>query len=270
MFLNGVRQNNTPVTHILVKNMEPETYSLRIEFEDKAIPAIEKSVPVEMPGTRNPADVVYQLKQKKGEARLHMQSCEPAGQSAAVPGQVVVIDYVGPGRRAPTPAPAPNTAGRNEGNGNINIDVNAPAMNMTAPVQDGAVGITPIPNPTTPPTQNTETNEHQAPAPAACPYPMDMSSFKNAKQAIRSSTFEDTKLAAAKDILATNCLTTDQVVQICQLFGFEEARLDYAKAAYGRTTDPSNYNKVSNILNFNASKTDLSNYIATYGKNGGR
>jgi len=62
-------------------------------------------------------------------------------------------------------------------------------------------------------------------------------SFKSAKETVAKASFEDTKLSTAKTILASNCFNTDQVIQICKLFGFEASKLDFAKYAYARTTD---------------------------------
>jgi hypothetical protein len=56
-------------------------------------------------------------------------------------------------------------------------------------------------------------------------------------------------------------LNADQVVSICNLFGFETSKLDFAKYAYIHTIDRNNYFKVNNVFGFSSSKEELSNYI---------
>ena len=131
--------------------------------------------------------------------------------------------------------------------------------------QDGSVGFTQL-------TSNTVNNEkktgQQDPtaAPAGCPYALDKGSFNAARQTITGASFEEAKYSAAKAMLDANCLTADQVQQVCQLFGFEETRLNFAKAAYSRTIDPANYTKVLQALKFAASKEELNRFINSGGK----
>lgn len=96
--------------------------------------------------------------------------------------------------------------------------------------------------------------------PVGCPMPMNSNDFNAAKSTINESTFEDTKLETAKQIVGANCLTADQVTQLCQLFTFEETKLDFAKYAYSYTYDKNNYFKVNKVFTFDASKQELSKY----------
>lgn len=91
--------------------------------------------------------------------------------------------------------------------------------------------------------------------------PMSSPNFNEAKNTISKSSFDDTKLSTAKSIVSNNCLTTDQVVAICNLFSFEENKLTFAKYAYVYTTDPKNYFKVNNVFSFSSNKEELNEYI---------
>jgi hypothetical protein len=95
-----------------------------------------------------------------------------------------------------------------------------------------------------------------------CTYPMDFGSFNSAKESIKKASFEETKLSTAKTILGANCVSTDQVVAICKLFSYEASKLEFAKFAYGKTTDRNNYFKVGDVFSFDASKTELNEYIS--------
>jgi hypothetical protein len=64
--------------------------------------------------------------------------------------------------------------------------------------------------------------------------------------------------------VSANCVTSDQVVAICNLFGFEASKLDFAKYAYDHTIDRRNYFKVNNVFGFSSSKEELSEYTTNF------
>jgi hypothetical protein len=90
---------------------------------------------------------------------------------------------------------------------------------------------------------------------------MSSTDFSDAKKTIVESSFDDTKLNTAKSIASANCLSADQIVQICNLFSFEESKLDFAKFAYEYCTDSKNYFKVNNVFSFSSSKDELSEFV---------
>lgn len=100
------------------------------------------------------------------------------------------------------------------------------------------------------------------PPPPPAPREMDPATFNDAKSSIVASSFENTKLSTAKTILGTNLVSTDQVIEICNLFSFENTKLEFAKFAYNKTVDRNNYFKVGNVFSFSSSKEDLNNFIS--------
>jgi len=92
--------------------------------------------------------------------------------------------------------------------------------------------------------------------------PMNSGRFAEAKQTIKNGSFDATKLSIAKNIINTNYFTTDQVLELCKLFSFDESKLEVAKTAYFRTVDVNNFYKVGNVLSFSSSKEALNNFIA--------
>jgi hypothetical protein len=96
-------------------------------------------------------------------------------------------------------------------------------------------------------------------------YPMSNADFAQAKEAVRNGTFSDAQLSTAKSILANNYLTTDQVMDMCKVFSFDDSKLEFAKAAYTRTVDQGNYFNVLNVFSFSSSKEDLNNFINANG-----
>ncbi len=99
------------------------------------------------------------------------------------------------------------------------------------------------------------------PPPPPAPTPMDMQTFASAKQAIKGSGFDDTRLSTAKSIANNNYFTTEQVIEICRIFSFSESKLAFAKYAFKKTVDNNNYFKVNAVFSFDSDKQALNEYV---------
>jgi len=97
--------------------------------------------------------------------------------------------------------------------------------------------------------------------PYGCPMPMNGNDFNTAKESIRSKTFESTKLEIAKQVTDANCFTAQQIKELVQVFEFEATKLEYAKYAFPHCYDKNNYYKVNDAFTFEASMTELSNFV---------
>lgn len=114
--------------------------------------------------------------------------------------------------------------------------------------------------------QPRRTYVRETPPPPRGPIAMDRATFNDAKHTIENASFDNTKLSTAKTILDVNYVTTDQVVELCKLFSFENSMLDFAKYAYSRTVDNNNYFKVGNVFSFDASRKSLNDFISRGGR----
>lgn len=289
LVLNGQKQNQVAQTNVRIDGLSQPYYSAKILFEDPAKPEISKNIPVNDPSTNANADVTYKIKRtNSGELKIRYFSATPVQPNYVAPPDMYVMHY---GQPAPPPpsqvvtqttvtttnsVPPPSQPGAsfnmNTGAGGVNmsINVNDPngsgGMNMNMNVNDPNMNNTATQTTTTRTTTYSNTGYSTPPPPppsqAGCQYAMDPGSFKSAKETVAKASFEDTKLSTAKTILGSNCFSTNQVMEICKLFSFEESKLDFAKFAYSKTTDPGNYFKVGNIFTFDASKTELNEYIS--------
>lgn len=155
---------------------------------------------------------------------------------------------------------------------NVNIGMGTPGGNIgiSINVNDGMGGISTSTSTTTTTTSTTSssggttTTTTAPPSGNGCLYPMSSSDFAKAKESVKSKSFEDSKLTVAKQILNTNCLSSAQVKEIMQLFTYEETKLDWAKFAYGKTTDPGNYYQLNDAFTFETSIEELNNYIKSH------
>lgn len=104
--------------------------------------------------------------------------------------------------------------------------------------------------------------DRYTPPPPAAPAAMDARTFADARQSINNSSFDDTKLSTARTILSSNFVTTDQVMEICNLFSFESNKMTFAKFAYSRVVDPQNYYRVGQVFSFDSNKKALNDFIS--------
>lgn len=98
-------------------------------------------------------------------------------------------------------------------------------------------------------------------ASAGCSTPMSDADFESAKESVNTGGIDDTKLKIAKQVVDSNCMSTEQVKEMMELLSFEKSKLDLAKYGYSRVTDKRNYYKINDVLTFESSKTELDTYI---------
>ncbi len=92
-------------------------------------------------------------------------------------------------------------------------------------------------------------------------YPMSTNDFASAKKSIGSKSFAEDKMTLAKQVLRANCVSTDQVIGIMNLFSFEDNKLAFAKFAYEKTTDKGNYYKINDAFTYSSSIDELNEFL---------
>lgn len=260
LVLNGERQNNVAQTNLRIEDLQQPYYNAKIIFEDNKIADITKNnLPVTDPQSGQPMDVTYKIKKDgSGKAKLRYFSATPVVVGYVPPSNVTVMHYGAPvgGTVSQTTTTTSTSVGTgmnanmNVGGVNVNVNVNDPVMNGTV-------------------THTTTTTSYSdnyssgggRPVVNDC-YAMKRGDFQAAKQTIENESFDESKVNTAKSIISSNCLTSDQVLELCQLFSFEQSKLDIAKCAYGKTIDQNNYFKVVNAFTFSSSKDELNKYIS--------
>ena len=85
--------------------------------------------------------------------------------------------------------------------------------------------------------------------------------FSQFKQALAKTSFDGVRQNMAKQTLDAYYMSTDQVIDMLNTFGFESSKLDIAKYAYAKTLDKQNYFLVNSVFNFSSSQDALINYV---------
>lgn len=267
VILNGIRQNSKAETNVKVTDLNQPSYKLKVIFEDKGIPDLDKNVFLEA-GTEYVLNI---KKNKNGAYVLRFMSQAPIADNAPAPSpQQSVVVYT------TTPAPVSTvtttttttTVGTPANNVSVGMNVGGVGINMSVTDNTMMGGTS-----TTTYTETHSTTVNQpvpvpppAPlpgysGPVGCPMPLHPGEFESVKSSIASKTFEDSKLKIAKQVIGSNCLLSSQVKEIMMIFDFENTKLDFAKFAYGHTYDLGNYYKVNDAFQFESTIDDLNRYI---------
>jgi hypothetical protein len=103
----------------------------------------------------------------------------------------------------------------------------------------------------------------QPPLPGHNPVMMGMNpkDFEGAVTMLSKESFDDDRLTMAKQIVAKNPMTVDQIAQICQLYKFESNKLEFAKFAYPYCVEKNKYFMLNDVFTFDSSKRELNEYI---------
>ena len=275
LVLNGEKQNDQPQTNIRIEDLPQPYYSAKIIFENKALAPLSKSNLMLTDADGKMMDVTYKIKKDKtNKAKLVYYSMIEVKQDFMPPANMYVRHWGQPQPQTQFGGTRQTTTTTQQGGG-VGASLNMPGMNVNISISDPdgmGMGSSTISHQqhTTTTTHQTTTQQgggYQTPQRGcANNWPMNASDFGAAKKTINESSFDETKLSTAKSIVSSNCLSSDQITQVCNLFSFEDNKLAFAKFAYKYCTDPKNYFKVNNVFSFSSNKEELSEFT----QNGGQ
>lgn len=281
VILNGILQNEKPETNIKITDLPAPSYKLKVIFEDEKLPQLDKTLYFNQ-GTETTFTIKRNNKNEYVVRFLNEVAILQAPRQA--PAQRVVVYHTEPATTTTT------TTVTSPGGTGVGLNVTDPYSGANINVNMNLGGVATQTTTTTTTTtsgsgyQDVEYRErvviqddnYQHPrhdgqgeryemqgynGEYGCPWPMSPADFADARNTISSKSFEDSKLAIAKQIIQSNCLLSSQVKELMLLFTFEETRLDFAKFAYGYTLDLGNYYKVNDAFTFESSIEELDSYI---------
>jgi hypothetical protein len=305
VIVNGVRQNDAPSTNVKVTDLEKPNYLVKIIFEDQSIASLNQNVYL-LDYDEKRTNVTFNLKRdKKGKMKMAMNSFDydvnsskgtdvvkyhevenpisiPAKNTTSKPTTTSSTTSSTTTNTTPTATTKTETTtvdmnmlgiGVNtkieESEDSVNVNLNIGGINTAVttktdtPVKPGRPKVLkdeivtekPV---TTTAVENTAKN---------CTIKMSTADFQRAKSSVEKQSFAETKMKVAKQITTSNCLSTDQIIEIVNLFSFEENKLDYAKFAYSKCVDKNNYFMVNDAFSFSSSTDELTEYIESISKN---
>lgn len=286
--VNGIQQNNHPLSNVKVEGINQNYVSVRLLFND------DKTSPVKKNLTLNPdMEISTRLVlNSKGQYKLRWMGEVPIASAPASSNSQTVITYgeepvsVSETERITPASPATHNTTTTTTSTTTTTHSNAPdgnveSVNMNVNIGGNSFGIsasgtgttnnsstyseTTTTVTTTTSSNNTSSTTSSVPVESVsngpCDYPMSSSDFDDAMSSIKSKSFEDSKLTLAKQITKNNCLTANQVKRMMSAFTYEDSKLTYAKFAYDYCLDNNNYYKVNDAFEFETTIDELNEYI---------
>jgi len=94
---------------------------------------------------------------------------------------------------------------------------------------------------------------------------MSNTDFNNLLRNVRSQRFANARSSQIENAFSsTNYFTASQIVQLLQLVNAENSRVMLAKQSYAKTIDRNNFSQVYNVLNSQAGKNELDEYVKNF------
>jgi len=286
-YINGVKQNNVAESNVKVTDVTPNI-SLRIEFEDKALPVLKQNMALE-PGFEHTAKIKRDMKK---QIKLRYFGQVPLNESSS--NNVPTVAYhtaendntsnyntAGTTNNGNTSYTTTSTSTQvnsasNPNGAAVSINVDGMSMNMNiSGIDVNTTGTTQSSTSTTVTSTSSSSgsssnHHHQTVHPSestspttatGCRAAMTTANFDKMKQSVEAKPFSDTKMSTAKVATKNNCISASQVKEICKLFSMDDDKLTYAKFAYDYCVDKGNYYLVSDVFSFSSTTDELNKFI---------
>jgi hypothetical protein len=269
LVLNGELINDVPQTNLRVEDLNQPYYNAKIIFENKQLSEISKNnlMIADVDGIFT--DVTYKIrrdKNKAGKMKMNFFSQIPVRQDFIPASNVHVIHYGQPRSNIgfqQNGISQTTTTTTTQSGVNVGANVNIGGISMGVSINDN-LGDAVVTQTTTTTHSNSDHNyqdQHENHRSCVGRYAMNSNDFSSALSTLKNQGFDETKLKTAKQIAAANCLNVNQIIQIANLFGFEESKLEFAKFAYDYCVEPKKYFNLNNIFAFSTSVDELTDYI---------
>jgi len=282
LILNGERINEEPQTNLRVEELVQPYYNAKIIFEDNTRAEITKNYLQIADADGIFMDVTYKIRRDKNnpkKMKMNFFSMIPVVDGFIPPANVHVRRW---GQPAPPPqvvvqqtvptAVVQQTTTTTTTTGGVNAGVNIGGVGVNISINEPVItGSTTITETTTVTTGGTVVAQPRQPREVvvvdnnpSCvnKRPMNPNDFNAALQTIRNQGFDESRLKTAQQVAQNNCLNTNQIIEICKIFGFEETKLSFAKFAFDSCVEPRNYFKLNDIFSFSSSADELNDFIS--------
>jgi hypothetical protein len=233
LILDGIKQNEKPEANVKVNGLTNENYRLKIIFDDSSLPSIDQTIYTRWGYEQVLVDASYVIIRRE---RKKKKKNAPE------------VEYVLKGNSVTeVNAPKPPT------NGQSVVEYHTTDDNSQTK-----------PETTTQPTKSGTNNPkpvNNSSSATQCTEPTSAADFNSIKSSIEKQSFANTRFTVAQQMTKNSCLTTAQVIEIMNLFSFENQKIDFAKFAYDYTSDKKNFFNVSEAFTFSASIEELSRFL---------
>jgi hypothetical protein len=250
IYLNGQKMNEEAQTEVRLINLTQPYYSCEAVFEDPALEPAKRKLLQLTDAHGNRVDVTFVVERnRKGKMKIgwKSQSRFPRYIEEPRPEPTVVVVNNGVGTQevvrqtTTTRTVESNTDGVNMSFGGIGGRVNI-NTGYTEPVVEEVTTTT-----TTVVPSSNASNAGTGQPPCGGTILGD-ADYEMALKSVSVRSSEDGKLTSAKQIVSTNCFTTDQARRMVELLNTEAGRLELATFAYPYVLDKGSYFKMNGVF----------------------
>jgi len=279
LYVNNVKQNSTAATNVKAENISGKNISIRVEFQRSGVPTLSRTYSVSsddkeikiqlVKGREN----VYTMKTVSTTSRHHSSSGSQANDGSTVVkdnngSTETKDDKYGHGNGGHGNNGYGNNNGHgnnghgnngygnnghgnnghgnnghgNNGHGNNGYGNNGYGNNGYGNGGHWNSGYGPSDNP-------------------RCSTPMHQSDFNSLKSQVRARYFDSSRMTVAKQACRFNCMTSDQVRDLCREFSYESSKLEFAEYAFEYCYDRYRYYIVGQAFTYSSSVDQLNRFI---------
>jgi hypothetical protein len=273
LVMNGVVQNEAPATNVKATGLKGDFHKVTVNFEDASLGGVTQNFALQ-PGMHQRANVVMKRNGKYAVRPFgEPQPIDPAITDAPAPPpppatdrtdrQVEGAEVITPAGTTTTTTTTTTRSGKGE---SVRMDVGIGEQRMSIDVEIDDP-LTTSSSETTTTVKTTETRstsmspQSRVTEEVVKCAPMNAKAFASAKQSVSSKSFADEKKTTVRQVLKSNCMSTDQIIEILGTFNFEDDKLEIAKMAFDRSSDPENYWKINDVFTFSDSIEELDEFL---------
>ncbi len=257
LYLNSVKQNETAATNVKATNISGKNINVRVVFERSGVPAFNRTLSV------SSTDKEIKIQLVKGRENVYStkiisttprQHSNPSNGNSGNEGSTETKDdksgHSGHGNNGHGNGynNGYNNGHNNHGNNGYNNGYNNPPHNGGYP-NGGA------------PNGGHWGNSYGPSDNPRCHMPMPQNDFNSLRSQVRARYFDSSRLTVAKQACRYNCMTSDQIRDLCREFSYESNRLDFAKYAFEYCYDRYRYYIVGQAFSYSSSVDQLNRYI---------
>ena len=258
LYLNNVKQNATAATNVKAENISGKSISVRVVFERSGVPTFSRTMSV----SSNDKEIKVQLvKGRENVYTMKTVSTTDRHHSSSNNNSTTVVKgsngsnetkdngHGGNGGHGNNNGGHGNNNGGhgNNGHGNGGHGNGGYGNNNHG---NGGYGNNGYWNNGYGPTDNPR-----------CHFPMQQNDFNSLRSQVRARYFDSSRMTVAKQACRYNCMTSDQIRDLCKEFAYESNRLDFAKYAFEYCYDRYRYYIVGQAFTYSSSVDQLNRYI---------
>lgn len=263
LYLNNVKQNATAATNVKAENISGKSISVRVVFERSGVPTFSRTMSV----SSNDKEIKVQLvKGRENVYSMKTVSTTDRHHSSSNNNSTTVVKgsngsnetkdngHGGNGGHGNNNGGHGNNNGGhgNNGHGNGGHGNGGYGNNNhgNGGYGNGGYGNNGYWNNGYGPTDNPR-----------CHFPMQQNDFNSLRSQVRARYFDSSRMTVAKQACRYNCMTSDQIRDLCKEFAYESNRLDFAKYAFEYCYDRYRYYIVGQAFTYSSSVDQLNRYI---------